>query len=121
MSRIVDIVRASAIFATMLQLAVALETLLSDGCENLVVVRAKDRLNHPTSFGYMDFLLNVRLRHGTHVAELQLHLGPIHDIKPLCHRVYSLLRSVGWEEHEAPMAADPDETEEVIENKFLSG
>ena len=34
-------------------------------------------------------------RHGTHVAELQLHLGPIHDIKPGCHRIYKLLRSVG--------------------------
>ena len=35
-----------------LELSKAIEALLGDGCE-LVVVRAKDRLNNPTSFGYM--------------------------------------------------------------------
>ena len=97
--RVVDIVRASAIFTSMMQLALALETLLGDGCP-LIVVRAKDRLNNPTSFGYTDFLLNVRLRDGTHVGELQLHLEAIHAIKPACHRTYALLRQVstkrGW-------------------------
>ena len=91
---VVDIVRASAIFVTMIQLALAIEALLGDGCE-LVVVRAKDRFNNPTSFGYMDFLLNVRLKDGTHVGELQLHLEAIHVIKPACHRTYAILRQVG--------------------------
>ena len=67
----------------------------------LIVVRAKDRFNNPTSFGYKDFLLNVRLSpHGTHVGELQFHLEAIHAIKPACHRTYALLRQVstkrGW-------------------------
>ena len=78
-SRVVDIVRASALFSSMTQLALAIEALLGDGC-SLVVVRAKDRFNKPTSFGYCDFLLNVRLRDGRHVGELQLHLSAIHAI-----------------------------------------
>ena len=77
----------------MIQLALAIEALPGDGCE-LVVVRAKDRFNNPTSFGYMDFLLNVRLKDGTHVGELQLHLEAIHAIKPACHRTYAILRQV---------------------------
>ena len=97
--RVVDIVRASAIFTTMQQLALAIEALLGDACV-LIVVRAKDRFNNPTSFGYTDYLLNVRLRDGTHVGELQLHLEAIHAIKPACHRTYALLRQVGWEDLE---------------------
>ena len=46
----------------------------------------QDRLNRPTSFGYTDLLMNVRLQGGNHVGELQLHLEPIVAIKPLCHR-----------------------------------
>ena len=80
-----------------LQLSLAVEALLADACE-LIVVRAKDRLNNPTSFGYTDFLLNVRLRDGTHVGELQLHLEAIHAIKPACHRTYALLRQVSFEQ-----------------------
>ena len=61
---------------------------------------AQDRLNNPTSFGYKDFLLNVRCKNGNHVGELQLHLAAIHAIKPMCHRTYRLLRQVGWEDFE---------------------
>ena len=77
----------------MVQLALAIEALLGDGCK-LVVVRAKDRFNNPTSFGYTDFLLNVRLTDGRHVGELQLHLEAIHAIKPACHRTYAIMRQV---------------------------
>jgi len=101
-ARVVDIVRASALFDSMMQLALAIEALLADGCP-LVVVRAKDRLNKPTSFGYADLLLNVRLAdgpHSGHVGELQLHLEPMHAIKPACHRVYAILRQLGWEDDE---------------------
>ena len=56
-----------------MQLALAIEELLKEGSP-LIVVRAKDRLNNPTSFGYADFLMNVRLPSGPHqghVGELQ--------------------------------------------------
>ena len=101
-NRVVDICRASALFSTMMQLAHAIEALLKDGCP-LIVVRAKDRLNNPTSFGYADLLLNVRLAdgpHSGHVGELQLHLDSMHAIKPMCHRVYAILRQLGWEDDE---------------------
>ena len=91
--RIVDVVRGSAIFTTMIQLALAIESLLGEGCE-LIVVRAKDRFNNPTSFGYRDLLINLRLKDSQHVGELQLHLEAIHAIKPMCHRTYALLRQV---------------------------
>ena len=58
-----------------------------------------------------DFLLNVRLRDGSHVhvGELQLHLEPIFVIKPACHRTYALLRQVGWEDLEVDDAEADDE------------
>ena len=54
--RVVDIVRGTAVFVTLAQLAFALESLFDMSCD-LVVVRAKDRINKPTSFGYSDMLL----------------------------------------------------------------
>jgi len=108
--RVVDIVRASALFLTMAQLASAIETLLGDGCP-LVVVRAKDRYNHPTSFGYMDMLLNVRLADSRHVGELQLHISSIHVIKASCHRTYAILRQVGWEDLELEGREDDGDDE----------
>jgi len=104
--RVVDICRASCVFLTMTQLALALETLLAEA--GLIVVRAKDRLNNPTSFGYRDMLLNIRLNGGQHVAELQLHLAQIHAIKPLCHRTYAILRQFGWEDLE--LVSDGEES-----------
>ena len=57
-----DIVRGTAIFVSMAQLAIALEWLLDEGCE-LLVVRAKDRLNTPTrSECVTNLYLNVMRR-----------------------------------------------------------
>ena len=47
---VVDIVRASAVFPSLKQLALVFAALLDPSCA-LIVVRAKDRLNNPTSFG----------------------------------------------------------------------
>ena len=123
--RVVDIVRGTAVFITLAQLAFALESLLDNSCE-LLVVRAKDRMNNPTSFGYSDILLNVRLRgdgpYSQHIGELQLHLEAIHAIKPATHKTYTVLRSVGWEDHELE-GHDQDEDDEVDEDdvRVLSG
>ena len=84
-----QVVRASAIFETMMQLALAMEGLLEDDSK-LVVVRAKDRLNNPTSFGYADFLLNVRLSegpHSGHVGELQVRARRLHTSTHVLARV----------------------------------
>jgi len=95
-TKLVDVVRASSIFVTFLELTHAVEALMADGC--VLVVRAKDRFNKPTDFGYKDLLLNVKLEGSDHVGELQLHLQSIIDIKPACHRTYALMRAVGWED-----------------------
>ena len=95
-TKLVDVVRASAIFTTFMQLTLFVEVLLEEGC-TLIVVRAKDRFNAPLDSGYRDMLLNVMLMGSEHVGELQLHLQTIIDIKEAAHRTYALMRSVGWE------------------------
>ena len=97
-TRVVDIVRDSGVFTTMASYLVAVEKLLGGDC-GLEVVRFKDRLaGGGNSFGYRDLMMNLKLPDSEHIGELQLHLKPIMDIKPGNHRVYALLRAVGWEE-----------------------
>jgi len=109
-TKLVDIVRASGIFPNFLCLAMAVDILMSPDCA-LIVVRAKDRFNKPTDFGYKDMLLNVRLEGSDHVGELQLHLAPIIEVKPACHRTYALMRAVGWEDDNKEDDGDVDEEE----------
>ena len=52
-TKLVDVVRASAIFTSFVQLTSAVQALLREGSP-LIVVRAKDRFNNPTDFGYKD-------------------------------------------------------------------
>ena len=111
--KLVDVVRASGIFATFSQLALMVEALMGAGC-SLLVVRAKDRFNNPTDFGYKDLLLNVKLDDSDHIGELQLHLQAIIDIKPACHRTYALMRAVGWEDDS--LSDEEDDGEEPQES-----
>ena len=70
--------------------------LLAGGQGVPTVVRVKDRLSEPASGGYRDVMLNVEM--DGHVCELQLHLKALIAIKSQAHRIYGILRSVGWEE-----------------------
>ena len=96
-SKVVDIVRASAVFDNAADLARLVASLSDDGATEVKVVRVKDRFSNPISGGYRDMLLNVRIRSIPHVGELQLHIGGIISIKPKAHRVYEILRSYGWQ------------------------
>ena len=98
-TKLVDVVRGSAIFTTFIQLTLFVEVLLGDRFPELIVVRVKDRFNAPLDSGYRDVLLNYKFE-GTsgHMGELQLHLRTIIDIKETAHRTYALMRSVGWED-----------------------
>ena len=96
-SKVVDIVRASAVFDNAADLARLVASLSDDGATEVKVVRVKDRFSNPISGGYRDMLLNVRVRSIPHVGELQLHIGGIISIKPKAHRVYEILRSYGWQ------------------------
>lgn len=61
----------------------------------------KDRLNKPQGSGYRDVLLNLIIK-GTDgfVMELQLHLRDVINLKEEEHRIYELLRLLGWENDE---------------------
>ena len=96
-ARVVDVVRASAVFQNAADLARLVGSLSNDGATEVKVVRVKDRFSNPVSGGYRDMLLNVRVGDLKHVGELQLHIESIKAIKPKAHRLYDLLRSYGWE------------------------
>ena len=96
-ARVVDVVRASAVFQNAADLARLVGSLSDDGATEVKVVRVKDRFSNPVSGGYRDMLLNVRTGDLRHVGELQLHIESIKAIKPKAHRLYDLLRSYGWE------------------------
>ena len=96
-SKVVDIVRASAVFDDASNLARLVASFSDDGATEVKVVRVKDRFSNPVSGGYRDMLLNVRVGDLKHVGELQLHIESIKAIKPKAHRLYDLLRSYGWE------------------------
>ena len=100
---ITDLVRATGVFKTPIQLESALEMFESavspdegqtDVGPRLRVVRAKDKFNNPIE-GYRDLLLNVALEVGgacKHVGELQLHLSSIYEEKKSAHVTYGITR-----------------------------
>ena len=94
--RIVDMVRASGVFATPSEVTKALRLMSAGGA--LRILRVKDRFGKPQD-GYRDIILNVALvADGTsgHVAELQLHITDILAIKELSHISYEIGRGVSF-------------------------
>lgn len=73
------------------------------------VVSLKDRLKTPTSLGYGDLALNVRLSNGT-VAELQILLSAMEKAKLKLHKYYETTRVLGAEMRKRPLTE-----EEIIE------
>ncbi|GBO52953.1 hypothetical protein APA_754 [Pseudanabaena sp. lw0831] len=108
-SRLVDICRASIIYNSYRDLMLG----LGKSKEMLTLVREKDRFAKPTPAGYRDILLNVKLSNG-HIAELQLHLQQIMDVKNgVGHKLYEEVRSIERAAKEAGKALDPEETAKV--------
>jgi serine/threonine protein kinase len=101
--RIVDAARGSIVCETLAQLRRVVGVLQAGGAGVPKVVRVKDRLSAPASGGYRDVMLNVE--EDGHVCELQLHLSTLIAIKSQAHRIYDILRAVGWEGHESPQKA----------------
>ena len=97
--RIVDMVRASGVFATPSEVTKALRLMSAGGAGcALRILRVKDRFGKPQD-GYRDIILNVALAaDGTsgHVAELQLHITDILAIKELSHISYEIGRGVSF-------------------------
>ena len=70
------------------------------------IVRVKNRLSKPATGGYRDIQLNGSV--GGHVCELQLHIKNLVDFKAQAHVIYGILRSVGWDGDERPIALRPE-------------
>ena len=71
-----------------------------------IIVRVKDRLSKPATGGYRDIMLNGSV--GGHVCELQLQVKKLLDFKAQAHVIYGILRSVGWDGDERPIALRPE-------------
>merc|ERR1711988_1111209 len=63
----------------------------ADDVGKLRVVRCKNRFSKPSG-GYRDVMLNVQLKEGGHIGELQLQLQELLDVKPIAHVSYELVR-----------------------------
>ena len=99
--KVVDVVRASAIFSYPTDLAAFIRKLSQPPDKHgggMVVLRVKDRFNSPLSGGYRDMLVNVRVSGSHFVGELQLHLKKIKAVQAKAPRIYEVMRSFGWEE-----------------------
>ena len=97
--RLVDLVRASALFDFPTELANALDKFESapateTDAPRLRIVRVKDRLDNPDA-GYRDLMLNVAFHANgecVHIGELQLHLRPVFVLKKVAHVSYEISR-----------------------------
>ena len=103
--RVVDIVRSSAVFHSLMDFNMAVVALQQPGGK-VRVVRSKDRVTKPLSSGYRDVLLNLTIEGCDMVMELQLHFKDILAIKQQAHRIYDFLRTLGWDKasHRPPDA-----------------
>jgi hypothetical protein len=103
-SRLVDGSRCTVAVDTLDEVNEILDRLHASG---MVVAREKDRFKKPTSEGYRDRLLNIRLANGT-VAELQVHVKPMTAAKALGHDDYKVSRTIiGKYEDPDPESWDP--------------
>ncbi len=89
-SRLTDLARSSVEYKKLEDVYKGLEMLKS----KYEIVNIKDRFSKPTSAGYRDILLTVRMSNG-HVCEVQLHLEQILAVKGgEGHHLYEIIRSI---------------------------
>jgi hypothetical protein len=89
-SRLTDLARSSVEYKKLEDVYKGLEILKS----KYEIVQIKDRFAKPTSAGYRDILLTVRMSNG-HVCEVQLHLEQILAVKGgEGHHLYEIIRSI---------------------------
>jgi hypothetical protein len=89
-SKLLDLARASIVYDSFDKLMDG----LAQSSQWMNVVREKNRFTEPTPAGYRDILLNVKLSNG-HIAELQLHLEQILQVKSgEGHKLYEQIRTL---------------------------
>jgi hypothetical protein len=93
-TRLADVARCTIVVDDEVLLAELLEVLMM-GMQGIRVVRLKNRFANPLFTGIMDCLLNVSVDIGggrKHIAEIQLHMAPILELKKDCHVPYEFFR-----------------------------
>ena len=109
-SRIMDIVRSSVIFETEEQVLEALNILRQD----MNVLRIKNRFESPVN-GYRDVLLNILMPNG-HIAEMQLHLRSILDVKyKFGDKIYQKIRTIEADAIKEQRDLNADEAKRIEE------
>ncbi|MFE1745865.1 DUF4157 domain-containing protein [Coleofasciculus sp. H7-2] len=108
-SKLVDIARGSIVYKSFADLMGGL-----DICNrNLTLVREKNRFAQPTPAGYRDILLNVQLSN-SHIAELQLHLTQILEVKSGAgHKIYEEVRKIEAAAQTADRALNSEERAKI--------
>ncbi|MEL6911863.1 MAG: hypothetical protein AAFO85_16925 [Cyanobacteria bacterium J06598_4] len=107
-ARITDLVRSSVIFETESQVTEALDIIRQD----MNVIRVKDRFQSPVN-GYRDVLLNIRMPNG-HIAEMQLHLRSILDVKyKFGDKLYNEIRTIEADAKQAQRDLTPAESRRI--------
>jgi hypothetical protein len=92
--KVLDVVRASAVFHSFEDLNNALMALTKRGCE-ITVVRFKDRVTRGLASGYRDCLMNVKINgFDGWIVELQLHLHDIIELKSEGHKICEYIYSI---------------------------
>ena len=85
--KVLDVIRASAVFHSLEDLNNAIVSLMNPGCE-ITVVRFKDRVTQGLVSGYRDCLINVKINgFDGWIVELQLHLHDIIELKSEGHKI----------------------------------
>ena len=112
-SRITDLARSSVIFDTEEQVLQALDILRQD----MNVIRIKNRFAKPVN-GYRDVLLNV-LMPNKHIAEMQLHLRSILDVKyEFGDKLYQEIRTIEANALKEERDLTPDESKRIEQLSF---
>ncbi|RMG43363.1 MAG: hypothetical protein D6719_03940 [Candidatus Dadabacteria bacterium] len=90
-TQLTDILRASIACESLEQVYQVLQVITND--QDMEIVAIKDRFLEPLDTGYRDILLKIRIE--GHVAELQLHLNSILEVKNgEGHRLYEDMRAI---------------------------
>ena len=88
--KVLDVVRASAVFHSFEDLNNVLMALAQDDCE-IILVRFKDRVTRGLASGYRDCLMNTKINgFDGWIVELQLHLHDIIELKEEGHKICEL-------------------------------
>ena len=81
-TRLVDVVRASAVFHSIRRFARGVHAIRQD--DRIEIFRVKDRVTEPLPNGYRDVLINLKLKEYPMIMELQLHFKDIKGVSRRC-------------------------------------